>query len=111
MSTVIILALASIFLIAGLSKTSGSAAGLSGTREVGLGDGWARLVGIFEFLAALSLLIGYFLDDKNLILYGFWIIWIVMAGAVAFHGRSKKLRTGVPAMFLLTITTFGIVTL
>ena len=52
--TVITLLLAVIFLIAGLSKASGSAAGLSGTRDVNFPDGAARLVGSLETLAALS---------------------------------------------------------
>ena len=53
-NTVIVLFLAVVFLIAGLSKASGSAAGLSGTRDVNVPDGLARLVGMLETLAALS---------------------------------------------------------
>ena len=64
--TIITLFLAVVFLIAGLSKASGSAAGLSGTRDIGFPDGAARLVGIFETLAALSLVIGFALDNKDL---------------------------------------------
>ena len=63
--TVISLLLALIFLISGLSKASGSAAGLSGTRDVGFPDGLARLVGIFETLAASSLVIGFALDNRE----------------------------------------------
>ena len=69
--TVISLLLALIFLIAGLSKASGSNAGLSGTRDVGFPDGLARLVGLFETLAASTLVIGFALDNSDLELYGF----------------------------------------
>ena len=77
--TVISLLLALIFLISGLSKASGSNAGLSGTRDVGFPDGLARLVGIFEVLASSSLIIGFALDNSDLELYGFVAIWFIMA--------------------------------
>jgi uncharacterized membrane protein YphA (DoxX/SURF4 family) len=107
MHTVITLLLALIFLIAGLSKASGSSAGLSGTRDVGFPDGLARLVGIFETLASSSLLI----DNSDLKLYGYAIIWFVMAGAIFFHFRANKIRTGFPAMLLIILATLGIATL
>ena len=46
--------LAVIFLISGLSKISGSNAGLSGTRDVGINDLLARLIGVVEAVAALG---------------------------------------------------------
>jgi uncharacterized membrane protein YphA (DoxX/SURF4 family) len=92
--TVITLLLALIFLIAGLSKASGSNAGLSGTRDVGFPDGFARLVGLFETLAASSLVIGF-----------------VMAGAIFFHFKANKVRTGFPAMLLIILATIGIATI
>ena len=109
--TIITLFLAVVFLIAGLSKASGSAAGLSGTRDIGFPDGAARLVGIFETLAALSLVIGFALDNKDLKTYGFIFIWVVMAGAIFFHFKANKARTAFPAMLLLIITTVGIASL
>jgi uncharacterized membrane protein YphA (DoxX/SURF4 family) len=74
--TVITLLLALIFLISGLSKASGSNAGLSGTRDVGFPDGLARLVGLFETLAASSLVIGFALENRDLELYGFVAFFI-----------------------------------
>ncbi|MEY3169065.1 MAG: hypothetical protein RL421_308 [Actinomycetota bacterium] len=109
--TVITLLLALIFLIAGLSKASGSNAGLSGTRDVGFPDGFARLVGLFETLAASSLVIGFALDNTDLELYGFIIIWFVMAGAIFFHFKANKVRTGFPAMLLIILATIGIATI
>ncbi|MEY2722502.1 MAG: DoxX family membrane protein [Actinobacteria bacterium] len=109
--TVITLFLAVIFLIAGLSKASGSSAGLSGTRDIGFPDGAARLVGIFETLAALSLVIGFALENKDLKTYGFIFLWFTMAGAIFFHFKANKAKTAFPAMLLLILTTVGIATL
>lgn len=109
--TVITLLLSLIFLIAGLSKASGSNAGLSGSRDVNFPDGFARLVGIFETLAASSLIIGFALDNSDLKLYGYVIIWFIMAGALFFHFRANKIRTGFPAMLLIILATLGIATL
>ena len=109
--TVISLVLALIFLIAGLSKASGSNAGLSGTRDVGFPDGLARLVGLFETLAASALVIGFALDNSDLELYGFIAIWIIMAGAIFFHFKANKVRTGFPAMLLIILATIGIATI
>ena len=111
MHTVITLLLALIFLIAGLSKASGSSAGLSGTRDVGFPDGLARLVGIFETLASTSLVIGFALENSDLELYGYIVIWFVMAGALFFHFRANKIRTAFPAMLLIVLATLGIATL
>ena len=107
-NTIIVLFLAIVFLIAGLSKASGSAAGLSGTRDVNVPDGLARLVGMLETLAALSLVVGFALENLDLQIYGLITIWIIMAGAIFFHFRANKSRTAFPAMLLLLITTFGI---
>ena len=109
--TVITLLLALIFLISGLSKASGSNAGLSGTRDVGFPDGLARLVGLFETLAASSLVIGFALENTDLELYGFIIIWFVMAGAIFFHFKANKARTAFPAMLLIILSTIGIATI
>ena len=109
--TIITLLLAVIFLIAGLSKASGSAAGLSGTREINFPDGAARLVGIFETLAALSLVIGFALENQDLKIYGYILLWFVMAGAIYFHFRANKAKTAFPAMLLLILLTLGIATI
>jgi hypothetical protein len=110
-NTVITLLLALVFLISGLSKASGSAAGLSGTREIGFPDGGARLVGSIETLAALSLVVGFAFDNDVLVSYGLIAIWVIMAGAIFFHFRANKARTAFPAMLLLIIATVGIATL
>ena len=109
--TVITLLLALIFLISGLSKASGSNAGLSGTRDVGFPDGLARLVGLFETLAASSLVIGFALENRDLELYGFVAIWFIMAGAIFYHFKANKVRTGFPAMLLIISATIGIATI
>ncbi|MEY3705306.1 MAG: hypothetical protein RLY29_678 [Actinomycetota bacterium] len=109
--TVISLFLAVVFLFSGLSKASGSAAGLSGTRDLNFPDGAARLVGILETLASIALLVGYGFANPDIKLYGFLTIWATMAGAIFFHFRANKARTAFPAMFLLILTTVGIATL
>lgn len=109
--TVLTLLLALIFLISGLSKASGSSAGLSGTRDLGFPDGLARLVGIFETLAASSLIIGFALENSDLRLYGFVFIWFIMAGAIFFHFKANKARTAFPAMLLIILTTIAIATI
>jgi hypothetical protein len=78
---------------------------------VGFPDGFARLVGLFETLAASSLVIGFALDNTDLELYGFIIIWFVMAGAIFFHFKANKVRTGFPAMLLIILATIGIATI
>lgn len=110
-NTVITLLLALVFLISGLSKASGSASGLSGTRELGFPDGGARLVGSIETLAALSLVVGFAFDNWVLESYGLVAIWVIMAGAIFFHFRANKAKTAFPAMLLLTLATVGIATL
>lgn len=110
-NTIVVLFLAVVFLIAGLSKASGSSAGLSGTRDVRVPDGLARLVGIIETLAALSLVVGFALKNLDLQIYGLVTIWITMAGAIFFHFRANKAKTAFPAMLLLLIATLGIASL
>ena len=107
-NTIITLFLAVVFLISGLSKASGSAAGLSGTRDVKVSDGFARLTGMFETLASISLLVGFALDNRDLQIYGLVAIWLIMAGAIYFHFRAGKAKTAFPAMLLLLITTVGL---
>ena len=110
-NTVITLLLSVLFLIAGLSKASGSPKGLSGTRDIGFPDGGARLVGSIETLAALSLIVGFALENVILQQYGLLAIWVLMAGAIFFHFRANKARTAFPAMLLLVLATFSIATL
>jgi hypothetical protein len=110
-NTVLTLLLSVLFLISGLSKASGSSAGLSGTRDIGFPDGAARLVGSIETLAALSLVVGFALDNRILEQYGLIAIWVIMAGAIFFHFRANKIRTAFPAMLLLVLATFCIATL
>ena len=108
--TVITLVLALVFLISGLSKASGSNAGLSGTRDVNFPDGPARLVGIFEILASISLILGFAFDNATLEQYGYVAILALMAGAIFFHFRANKMRTAFPAMLFLILSTIGIFT-
>ena len=105
--------LALIFLLSGISKASGNEKGLSGTREVNVPDGIARLVGLFEVLLALGLVIG---------LYDSWFTnaiqwlalvgaWCTMAVALILHFRARKAASGLPAFILLTIASVALVTL
>jgi len=108
---VLVLLLALIFVISGLSKASGTAAGLSGTRDVRVPDGFARLTGLIETLAAIALVLGFALSDKELQRIGLVVIWLVMVGAIYFHFRASKIKTSFPAIFLLVMTTVALATL
>lgn len=105
--------LALIFLFSGISKASGNEKGLSGTRDVNVPDGVARLVGFFEVLLALGLVIG---------LYDSWFtnaiqwlslvgVWCTMAVALILHFRAKKAASGLPAFILLTCASVALVTI
>lgn len=105
--------LALIFLLSGISKASGNEKGLSGTREVNVPDGLARLVGFFEVLLALGLVIG---------LYNSWFtnaiqwlslvgVWCTMAVALILHFRAGKAASGLPAFILLTVASVALVTI
>lgn len=107
----VVLLLSLIFLISGLSKASGSAAGLSGTRELSVPDGFARLTGLIETLSAIALVLGFVLGDKELQRIGLVVIWFVMGGAIFFHFRVAKYKTSIPAIFLIIVTTFALATL
>jgi uncharacterized membrane protein YphA (DoxX/SURF4 family) len=97
--------LAVIFLISGLSKLSGSNAGLSGTRDLGIKDSIARLIGIVEAVAALGLIWGLKNRTDAIGWYAAATLWIAMGVAIYTHFRADKLKTAFPAFFLLTLTT------
>jgi uncharacterized membrane protein YphA (DoxX/SURF4 family) len=106
---ILVIALAVVFVVSGLSKASGNAKGLSGTRDVNVPDWLARLTGLVETAAALGLLIGLKYD---------WILWLplmtlwaLMAGAIYFHFRADKAKTSFPAFFLLTVISIALVTI
>ena len=64
---ILVIALAVVFVVSGLSKASGNAKGLSGTRDVNVPDWLARIVGLVETASALGLLIG---------LKYSWMLWV-----------------------------------
>jgi hypothetical protein len=97
--------LAVIFLISGLSKISGSNAGLSGTRDVGINDLLARLIGVVEAVAALGLIWGLKNPSDSIGWYAAVTLWIAMGVAIFAHFRAEKLKTAFPAFLLLFLTT------
>ena len=106
---ILVIALAVVFVVSGLSKASGNAKGLSGTRDVNVPDWLARLTGLVETAAALGLLIGLKYD------WMLWLplmtLWALMAGAIYFHFRADKPKTSFPAFFLLTVISIALVTI
>jgi uncharacterized membrane protein YphA (DoxX/SURF4 family) len=106
---VIVAFLALIFVISGLSKASGNEIGLYGTREFNVKDGFARLKGVDEALAAIGLVTGLRFTWMQ------WVpllaLWVMMAGAIFFHFRANKPKTAFPAFFLLTLLSIAIVTI
>jgi len=106
---ILVIALAVVFVVSGLSKASGNAKGLSGTRDVNVPDLLARLVGVVETAAALGLLIG--LKYSWLLWLPLMTLWALMAGAIYFHFRADKAKTSFPAFFLLTLISIALVTI
>ena len=106
---ILVIALAVIFVLSGLSKASGNAKGLSGTRDVNVPDLLARLVGVLEAAAALGLLIG--LKYSWMLWAPLMTLWVIMAGAIYFHFRADKAKTSFPAFFLLTLISIALVTI
>jgi hypothetical protein len=104
---IIVAFLAVIFVISGLSKASGNEKGLSGTREVNVPDGLARVIGFFETLLALGLIIS--MKWNWMLFFPLIGLWVIMAGAVYVHFRANKLRTAIPAFFLLTLVSIALV--
>ena len=97
--------LALIFLISGLSKVSGSNAGLSGTRDLGIKDLIARLIGVVEAVAAVGLIWGLKNREDSYGWYAAATLWIAMGVAIYAHFRAEKIKTAFPAFFLLTLST------
>ena len=106
---ILVIALAVIFVVAGLSKASGNTKGLSGTRDVNVPDLLARFVGLVETAAALGLLIG--LKYSWMLWVPLMTLWVLMAGAIYFHFRADKAKTSFPAFFLLTVISIALVTI
>jgi uncharacterized membrane protein YphA (DoxX/SURF4 family) len=106
---ILVIALAVVFVVSGLSKASGNAKGLSGTRDVNVPDWLARIVGLVETVAALGLLIG--LKYSWLLWVPLMTLWALMAGAIYFHFRADKPKTSFPAFFLLTVISIALVTI
>jgi len=106
---ILVIALAVVFVVSGLSKASGNAKGLSGTRDVKVPDLLARLVGLVETAAAFGLLIG--LKYDWMLWAPLMTLWVLMAGAIYFHFRADKAKTSFPAFFLLTAISIALVTI
>jgi len=106
---ILVIALAVVFVVSGLSKASGNAKGLSGTRDVNVPDLLARLIGLVETAAALCLLIG--LKYSWMLWAPLMTLWVIMAGAIYFHFRADKAKTSFPAFFLLTLISIALVTI
>ncbi|CAB4703187.1 MAG: DoxX family membrane protein [Actinobacteria bacterium] len=98
-----------LFLLSGLMKASGNEKGLAGTREVNVPDGLGRFTGALEALGALGILIGFKLTLFAWL--GFVGLWLVMAGAIFFHFRAKKIKGAIPAFVLLVLLSVAIITI
>jgi hypothetical protein len=106
-ATIILAFLALVFVISGLSKASGNPKGLSGTRDVNVKDGIARVIGVFEALLAFGLILG--LKWSALAYPSLIGLWFFMAGAVFVHFKANKAKTAFPAFFLLTLISIALV--
>ena len=106
-ATILLTFLAVVFVVSGLSKASGNEKGLSGTRDVYVKDGIARVIGFFEALLALGLILG--LKWTWMAYFPLLGLWLIMAGAVGVNFRAGKAKTAFPAFFLLTLISIALV--
>ena len=106
-ATIILAFLALVFVISGLSKASGNPKGLSGTRDVNVKDGIARVIGLVEALSAFGLVLG--LKWSKLAYPSLITLWFIMAGAIFAHFKADKAKTAFPAFFLLTLISIALV--
>ena len=106
-ATILLSFLALVFVISGLSKASGNDKGLSGTRDVNVKDGIARVIGFFEALLALGLILG--LKWNWMAYFPLVGLWFFMAGAIFVHFKANKAKTAFPAFFLLTLISIALV--
>lgn len=106
-ATILLAFLAVVFVVSGLSKASGNEKGLSGTRDVNVKDGIARVIGALEALLAFGLVLGL---KWNVLAYPSLItLWFIMAGAIFVHFKADKAKTAFPAFFLLTLISVALV--
>ena len=106
-ATILLAFLAVVFVVSGLSKASGNEKGLSGTRDVNVKDGIARVIGVFEALLAFGLILG--LKWNWMAYFPLVGLWFIMAGAVFVHFKASKSKTAFPAFFLLTLISIALV--
>ena len=106
-ATILLTFLAVVFVISGLSKASGNEKGLSGTRDVNVKDGIARVIGVFEALLAFGLILG--LKWNWMAYFPLIGLWFFMAGAIFVHFKANKAKTAFPAFFLLTLISIALV--
>ncbi len=107
---ILVVLLALIFAIAGLSKVAGSPKGLSGTRDLGVKDFIARSVGGLETIAALGLIFGLRYPDSLFAWLAAAFLWCAMAGSIFLHSKAKKLRIAFPPFLLITLLSVVLVT-
>jgi len=105
---IITILLALVSSLSGIAKVSGNPRALTAPRAVGSPDGLSRLAGMLELLAGISMVLGLVLDFLDLIVWGLVTVWIVMIGALFFHFKSGKVKSGFPAFVILTLTTIAL---
>jgi len=101
--------LALIFVISGLALASGNPRGLAVTRNVNVKDGLARVIGVFEAMAALGIVVG--LRDAFVQWIALVVLWVIMSGAMYFHFKAEKIKSSFPPFFLLTLVSIALVTI
>ena len=101
--------LAVIFVASGVFKLSGNEKGLAGTRDVNVGDPFARIIGAIEVLGAVGLLIALRYPDSLLGWSAILLLWLVMGGAVYAHSKANKMKTAYPAIILLVLLSIVLV--
>lgn len=95
--------LAIVFLISGTMRLSGNPKGLKGTRDVNIGDRFARLIGLVEAVAAVGLIYAIRYPEELIGWLAILILWITMGVAVFAHSKANKMKSAAPAIILLVL--------
>lgn len=106
---ILITVLALIFLIAGVSKLSGSPKGLSGTRDLKVPDLVARFVGLLEGLASLLLIYSLRYPDTFVAWFALAFLWCGMGCSIYLHSKQNKMSSAFPPFFLITLLSIALV--
>ncbi len=101
--------LAVLFLVSGAMKLSGNPKGLTGLREISLGNRSARFLGLIEAVSAIGLIYAIRYPEELTGWLAILILWIEMGALVYAHSRANKMRSSAPVLVLLILLSIVLV--